>query len=112
MSFGIPTSGAAGDPARDTVPADVSGVPAAQQNVPGNTYWGRVYDDCPDFQLALVDGAELVAELHSVPTLRAFESGREPDVDRVPELLAPLYVRDGRGHHAEPNVWLPHGVPG
>jgi GNAT superfamily N-acetyltransferase len=208
-----------------------------QNNVPGNKYWGRLYDDFPAFQLALVDGDELVAELHSVPTpwdgsdadlpagwdegfLRAFESGREPDVlcalaisvrpDRqgqglavrmleemrgaaragglreliapvrptlkaryplipiqrysewrredgehfdpwirvheriggelfavapeslvmdclvaeweewtgmrfpgdgdyvVPEMLAPLYVRDGRGRHVEPNVWVRH----
>ncbi len=66
-------------------------------NVPGNRYWGRLYQDFPDFQLGLVDGDELVAELHSVPTawdgadgdlpsgwdeafLRAYESGREPDV--------------------------------
>jgi len=27
-----------------------------QNNVPGNKYWGRLYDDFPDFQLALVDG--------------------------------------------------------
>jgi GNAT superfamily N-acetyltransferase len=68
-----------------------------QHNVPGNLYWGRLYDDFPDFQLALVDGDELVAEMHAVPTawdgtdedlpagwdeafLRGFESGREPDV--------------------------------
>jgi GNAT superfamily N-acetyltransferase len=68
-----------------------------QHNVPGNRYWGRLYEDFPDFQLALVDGADLVAELHAVPTawdgsdedlpagwdevfLRAFEAGREPDV--------------------------------
>jgi GNAT superfamily N-acetyltransferase len=66
-------------------------------NVPGNKYWGRLYEDHPDFQLALLDGPELVAELHSVPTawdgsdedlpsgwdeafLRAFEAGREADV--------------------------------
>ena len=66
-------------------------------NEPGNRYWGRLYEDFPDFQLALVDGEELVAELHSVPTawdgsdadrpagwdeafLRAFEAGREADV--------------------------------
>jgi GNAT superfamily N-acetyltransferase len=66
-------------------------------NVPGDRYWGRLYDDFPDFQLALIDDGELVAELHSVPTawdgspddlpsgwddafLRAFESGREADV--------------------------------
>ena len=37
-------------------------------NVPGNLYWGRLYEDFPDFQLALLDGDDLVAELHSVPT--------------------------------------------
>jgi GNAT superfamily N-acetyltransferase len=208
-----------------------------QNNVPGNKYWGRLYEDFPNFQLGLLDGDELVAELHSVPTpwdgtdedlpagwddafLRAFESGREPTVlsalaisvrperqsqglaarmleemraaaaagglreliapvrptlkaryplipieryiewrrpdgshfdpwirvhERiggeivapapesmvmdcpvsdweewtgmqfpsdgdyvVPEMLAPLYVRDGRGRHVEPNVWLRH----
>jgi GNAT superfamily N-acetyltransferase len=208
-------------------------------NLPGNRYWGRLYEDFPDFQLGLVDGDDLVAELHSVPTawdgsdgdlpagwdeafLRAFESSRDADVlcalaisvrpDRqaeglaarmleemrgaaargglreliapvrptrkaryplipielymnwrrddgthfdpwirvheriggemiapapesmtieapvfeweewtgmqfpgdgehvVPEMLAPLYVRDGIGSHVEPNVWLRHGV--
>jgi GNAT superfamily N-acetyltransferase len=71
--------------------------PYMNENVPGNKYWGRLYEDWPDFQLALLDGDELVAELHSVPTawdgtdddlpsgwdeafLRAFESGRKPDV--------------------------------
>jgi GNAT superfamily N-acetyltransferase len=66
-------------------------------NVPGGRYWGRLYDDYPDFQLGLLDGDELVAELHNVPTpwdgsdedlpagwdeafRRAFESGREADV--------------------------------
>lgn len=68
-----------------------------QHNEPGNRYWDRLYEDYPQFQLALLDGDELVAELHSVPTpwdgthedrpsgwdeafLRAFESGREPTV--------------------------------
>ena len=78
-----------------------------QHNVPGNKYWGRLYDDFPDFQLALLDGDELVAELHSVPTpwdgsdddlpagwdeafLRAFESGREPNVSvRARDLVRP-----------------------
>jgi GNAT superfamily N-acetyltransferase len=63
----------------------------------GNQYWGRLYDAYPQFQLALLDGDELVAELHSVPVAwdgsdedmlygweeafpRAFESGREPHV--------------------------------
>jgi hypothetical protein len=39
-----------------------------QNNEPGNRYWGRLYEDHPQFQLALLDGDELVAELHSVPT--------------------------------------------
>jgi GNAT superfamily N-acetyltransferase len=63
----------------------------------GNRYWGRLYDAYPQFQLALLDDDELVAELHSVPVAwdgsdddlpygweeafpRAFESGRAPDV--------------------------------
>ncbi len=66
-------------------------------NEPGGRYWGRLYDERPDFQLALLDGEELVAELHSVPTpwdgseadlpsgwdeafTRAFESERPGDV--------------------------------
>jgi GNAT superfamily N-acetyltransferase len=66
-------------------------------NEPGGRYWSRLYDEHRDFQLALVDGRELVAEMHAVPTpwdgsdddlpsgwdeafTRAFESGREPDV--------------------------------
>ena len=68
-----------------------------QHNVPGKLYWGELYAAFPEFQLALVEDGELVAELHSVPTawdgsdedlpsgwddafLRAFESGRESDV--------------------------------
>jgi GNAT superfamily N-acetyltransferase len=67
------------------------------QNEPGNRHWGKLYGDFPDFQLALLDRDELVAELHSVPTpwdgtpadmpagwdeafTRAFESGRDPNV--------------------------------
>jgi GNAT superfamily N-acetyltransferase len=63
----------------------------------GNRYWGRLYDAYPQFQLGLLDGDELVAELHSVPVAwdgsdddlpygweeafpRAFESGRAPHV--------------------------------
>ena len=66
-------------------------------NEPGGRYWGRLYDEHPDFQLTLVDGEAPVAELHSVPTpwdgtpgdlpsgwdeafTRAFESEREPTV--------------------------------
>jgi GNAT superfamily N-acetyltransferase len=66
-------------------------------NEPGGRYWVRLYEEYPDFQLCLLDGDELVAELHSVPTpwdgteadlpsgwdeafTRAFESEREPTV--------------------------------
>ncbi|HVM18262.1 MAG TPA: hypothetical protein VM290_11830 [Gaiellaceae bacterium] len=66
-------------------------------NEPGGRYWGRLYAEHPDFQLALLDGDDFVAELHSVPTpwdgtpddlpsgwdeafVRAFESGREATV--------------------------------
>ena len=38
-----------------------------QNNDPGNLYWGRLYEDFPDFQVALVDGDELVAEAHALP---------------------------------------------
>jgi GNAT superfamily N-acetyltransferase len=36
-------------------------------NLPGGKYWGRLYTDFPEFQVALLDGAELVAEAHAVP---------------------------------------------
>jgi GNAT superfamily N-acetyltransferase len=36
-------------------------------NQSGTRYWRRLYDEHPAFQLALVDGDQLVAELHSVP---------------------------------------------
>ena len=66
-------------------------------NEPGGRFWARLYEEHPDFQLALLDGDELVAELHSVPTpwdgtaedlasgwdeafTRAFESDREANV--------------------------------
>jgi GNAT superfamily N-acetyltransferase len=37
------------------------------ENVPGNLYWDRLYTEAPDFQVALVDGEELLAEAHAVP---------------------------------------------
>jgi GNAT superfamily N-acetyltransferase len=37
------------------------------ENDPGNLYWERLYTDFPDFQVALVDGDELLAEAHAVP---------------------------------------------
>jgi len=36
-------------------------------NEPGSLYWGRLYEDFPDFQVALLDGEELVAEAHAIP---------------------------------------------
>jgi GNAT superfamily N-acetyltransferase len=65
-------------------------------NQSGTRFWHRLYDERPDFQLALIDGDELVAELHSVPVAwdgtledlppgwddafaRAFESDRTAD---------------------------------
>jgi hypothetical protein len=36
-------------------------------NEPGGKYWGRLYDEFPDFQVALLDGEELVAEAHAIP---------------------------------------------
>jgi hypothetical protein len=65
-------------------------------NQMGSRYWHRLYEEHPDFQLAVLDGDELVAELHSLPAAwdgsledlppgwddiwpRAFEGGREPD---------------------------------
>jgi hypothetical protein len=37
------------------------------ENEPGNLYWDRLYTDFPDFQVALVDGDELLAEAHALP---------------------------------------------
>ena len=65
-------------------------------NEQGGRYWPRLYEEHPDFQLALVERDDLVAELHSLPIAwdgsdedlpsgwddafeRAFESGREPN---------------------------------
>jgi GNAT superfamily N-acetyltransferase len=36
-------------------------------NEPGDRYWDRLYTDFPDFQVALVDGDELLAEAHAIP---------------------------------------------
>ena len=65
-------------------------------NAPGAKYWDGLYETYPDFQLAFLDGDELVAELHSLPAAwdgsvedlppgwddifpRAYESGRTPN---------------------------------
>jgi GNAT superfamily N-acetyltransferase len=36
-------------------------------NEPGRLYWGRLVTDFPDFQVALVNGDELLAEAHAIP---------------------------------------------
>jgi hypothetical protein len=36
-------------------------------NEPGRRYWGRLYIGFPDFQVALVDGEEVLAEAHAIP---------------------------------------------
>jgi hypothetical protein len=49
-------------------------------NTPGSLYWSRLYTEFPDFQVALLDGDELVAEAHALPvpwngTVRGLPSG-------------------------------------
>ena len=72
-------------------------------NDPGNKYWGRLYDDFPDFQVALLDGEELVAEAHAVPvpwdgTLDDLPAGwddafvRGMTSDRPPTVLCALAI--------------------
>ena len=36
-------------------------------NAMGWKYWGRLYELFPDFQLALLDDGDLIAEVHSLP---------------------------------------------
>lgn len=74
-----------------TFPAYLHHIPA------GNRWWGQLVPRFPDFQLALLDGDDLVAELHAAPLAwdgsdeelpagwdeaieRAFTDERAPDV--------------------------------
>jgi GNAT superfamily N-acetyltransferase len=82
-------------------------------NEPGGRYWSRLYDRFPDFQVALVEGEELVAEAHAVPvawdgSLRDLPSGwdeafvRGMTSDREPTVLSALAIsvspdRQGQG---------------
>ncbi|MBA2460375.1 MAG: N-acetyltransferase [Actinobacteria bacterium] len=72
-------------------------------NDPGNRYWGRLYTDFPDFQVALLDGDELVAEAHAVPvgwddTLEDLPAGwddafvRGMTSERTPTALSALAI--------------------
>ena len=50
--------------------AELAGVtfpPYMHESEVGNRYWGRLYSDFADFQVALVDEDELLAEAHAVP---------------------------------------------
>jgi len=82
-------------------------------NEPGGKYWGRLYDEFPDFQIALVEGDELVAEAHALPvawdgSLDDLPSGwdeafvRGMTSDREPTVLSALAIsvnpaRQGQG---------------
>jgi GNAT superfamily N-acetyltransferase len=82
-------------------------------NEPGGKYWSRLYDRFPDFQVALIEGEELVAEAHAVPvawdgSLRDLPSGwdeafvRGMTSDREPTVLSALAIsvspdRQGQG---------------
>jgi GNAT superfamily N-acetyltransferase len=68
-------------------------------NAMGWKYWGRLYDEFPAFQLALVDEGALVAEMHALPVPvagddvpqgwdEAFERGMEQGGGNVLSLLA------------------------
>jgi GNAT superfamily N-acetyltransferase len=68
-------------------------------NAMGGKYWGRLYTDFPAFQLAVLDGDELIGEVHalSLPVVgdelpagwdEAFERGMEAGGGNVVSLLA------------------------
>lgn len=100
------------------------------ENEPGNLYWGRLYSDFPDFEVALVDDDELLAEAYAVPlpwdgSLDDLPSGWEEgfvrgmtaptrdcvdgDCDqRLACETGPLVIQDGVVVHVEPNVWVLH----
>jgi GNAT superfamily N-acetyltransferase len=81
-------------------------------NEPGGRYWDRLYDDFPDFQVALVDGDELAAEVHAVPfpwdgTLADLPSGwdegfeRGMTSERAPTALMALAISVAPGRQGQ-----------
>ena len=79
-----------------------------KHNAMGRRYWWRLYDDFPVFQLAAVDGDELVGEVHalSLPVQadelpdgwdEAFERGMEAGGGNVVSLLAISVAAERRG---------------
>jgi GNAT superfamily N-acetyltransferase len=70
-----------------------------KHNAMGWRYWGRLYEEFPAFQLAVLDGDELVGEVHALPLPvdgdelpqgwdEAFERGMEAGGGNVVSLLA------------------------
>jgi GNAT superfamily N-acetyltransferase len=68
-------------------------------NAMGGRYWDRLYTDFPELQLAVLDGDELIAEVHALPLPvvgdalptgwdEAFERGMEAGGGNVVSLLA------------------------
>jgi GNAT superfamily N-acetyltransferase len=95
--------------------AELSGItfPAyMHHNEVGPRFWGRLYDDFADFQVALVQGDELLAEAHAVPVSwdgsledlpsgwdEAFELGMMSDA--APSALCALAISVAPGHQGE-----------
>jgi hypothetical protein len=80
-------------------------------NQSGTRYWGRLYDEHPDFQLdplipieRYMDWRRPVADWEEWTGMRFPEDGTYV----FPGALAPLEVRGGVGRHVEPNVWVVH----
>jgi GNAT superfamily N-acetyltransferase len=76
-------------------------------NSVGSRYWGRLYTDFPELQLAVTDGGALVGEVHAVPVPvngdelpagwdEAFERGMENGGGNVVSLLAMSVRPDAR----------------
>jgi GNAT superfamily N-acetyltransferase len=86
--------------------AELSGVTFPEymhNNQSGTLYWHRLYDDFPEFQVALVDGDELLAEAHAVPipwngTVHGLPSGWDEGfvlgmtTDRAPTALMAVAI--------------------
>jgi GNAT superfamily N-acetyltransferase len=77
-------------------------------NAMGGRYWGRLYDEFPAFQLALVDDGALAAEVHALPVPvtgddlpsgwdEAFERGMQVGEGNVLSLLAISVAPERRG---------------
>ena len=82
-------------------------------NESGGRYWERLYDEHPDFQLALLDGDELVAELHSLPL--AWDGTRRRPARRLGRRVHPRLRERPRGGPCSARSrsrWRPSGRAG